>query len=342
MKNIFKTLLVTISVLLMNTSCNNESTIIRPSAQGAAYEMFVICAQPKWEGEIGDTLRNILEAPIPMLNQIEPHFDLSRVNPSSYEKLVRRHRNQIVINTGKKYKAASMGVQYDIYAAPQIIVTITAPNDSILTNYIWQNRKELLQVFMMAERDREIKINKTHYTKQIDLDIQAKFNFSMKIPKGYAIRIEDEGVMWLTNENPLGSVGIVIYEYPYTDVNDLKLKNIVEKRNKFTSIIQGTVEGTYMTTAEIEPDIRYTRVHNRAWAEVHGFWDLKNDFMGGPFVSYSTIDKRTKKVICIDGYVQAEGKDKRNAIRKLEHLIYTVTFPDASKESTITDSQKTK
>ncbi len=45
------------------------------------------------------------------------------------------------------------------------------------------------------------------------------------------------------------------------------------------------------------------KIGDRTWAELRGFWDVENDFMGGPFVSYSTLDEATGRVLTIDGYV---------------------------------------
>lgn len=59
-----------------------------------------------------------------------------------------------------------------------------------------------------------------------------------------------------------------------------------------------------MTTAEVyEPDLRTFRLEGRLWIELRGFWDVKNDFMGGPFVSYTTVDTTTDRVFTVDCYV---------------------------------------
>lgn len=342
MRKALQFFIIIISILSIQ-SCKDQAPKTKPASQGALYEMFVVCSQPMWDSEVGDTLRRILGSPVPMLNQTEPHFDLLRINPVAYTNLVPRHRNQIIIKSGDKDTIPSMSVQYDVFSDPQIIVTVTAANDSILTDYLWQNHKELLQVFMMAERDREVEINERHFVAQLRKEIQTKFGFSIKLPQGFSIKKEANEFMWISNEYPLSSLGIAIYEYPYTGKDDLKLKNIVEKRNKYVALIPGQNKGTHMITADIEPDIKYKKIHNRAWAEVRGFWEVSEDFMGGTFVSFTTIDKENQRVICIDCYVYSPGKAKRNFMRQLENLIYTVNFPDGSKEvATLSDSTKTK
>ena len=60
----------------------------RINAQGAPYELIVVCDQPEWQGALGDTLRSILTEPVAGLNQREPLFDVLRVLPSGFENLV--------------------------------------------------------------------------------------------------------------------------------------------------------------------------------------------------------------------------------------------------------------
>ena len=61
-------------------------------------------------------------------------------------------------------------------------------------------------------------------------------------------------------------------------------------------------------------------------AELRGLWKIENDFMGGPFVNLSIIDLLKKRVICLDGFVYAPSKNKRNLLRQMEAMIYSVEF----------------
>ena len=59
-------------------------------------------------------------------------------------------------------------------------------------------------------------------------------------------------------------------------------------------------------------------------AELRGLWKLEKGFMGGPFVSHTTIDTVYNRVVTIDGYVFAPNRDKRNLIRQVEAIINTL------------------
>ena len=85
-----------------------------------------------------------------------------------------------------------------------------------------------------------------------------------------------------------------------------------------------------ITSDAFEPGYRIFRLEGRLWCEMRGFWDVHGDFMGGPFVSFSTVDTATNRVFTLDCYVYAPDLNKprkRNYLRGLEHLLYTVTFP---------------
>ena len=99
----------------------------RINAQGAPYELIVVCDQPEWQGALGDTLRSILTEPVAGLNQREPLFDVLRVLPSGFENLVTRHRNVLQVLVDAEVEEPAAAVQYDLYAQPQIVVTLQGP-----------------------------------------------------------------------------------------------------------------------------------------------------------------------------------------------------------------------
>ena len=70
------------------------------------------------------------------------------------------------------------------------------------------------------------------------------------------------------------------------------------------------------------------RINGRSWIELRGLWEVENDFMGGPFVSYTTLDERTNRLITLDCYVYSPKYGKRNYLRALEHLVYVISFPE--------------
>ena len=60
---------------------------------------------------------------------------------------------------------------------------------------------------------------------------------------------------------------------------------------------------------------------------MRGLWKVQNDFMGGPFVSLTVLDPSKKRVVTVEGNVYAPKNNKRNYIRQLEAMIYSLEFP---------------
>ena len=153
----------------------------------------------------------------------------------------------------------------------------------------------------------------------------------IKVPKGYVLAKQTDDFLWARYEYPTASQGFFVYSYPYEGPESLTLDALIKARNKFAALIPGPSDGSYMITSDaFEPDYRLFRLEGRLWCELRGFWDVEGDFMGGPFVSYTTVDTETNRVFTLDGYVYAPDLNKprkRNYIRGIEHLLYTIHFP---------------
>ena len=75
------------------------------------------------------------------------------------------------------------------------------------------------------------------------------------------------------------------------------------------------------------PQLKVVEINGRKWIELRGFWDVENDFMGGPFVSYTTIDAASGNIVTLDCYVHSPKYGKRNFLRPLEHLVHLIKIP---------------
>lgn len=330
MKTLFRIALASALIALL-TGCDAFRILSqskRKTAQGRPYELIVVCPQREWEGEVGDTLRAIFTAPVPYLNQTEPLFDVLRVLPKSFSGIVADHRNILKVVEDRSLTQTSVAVQYDVTAEPQIVLTLQGPDDRALINYLSEHRAEVVQVLESAERNRAIKNAESFGNPLIQSAIQKTFGVEMDIPKVYTLAAEEPDFIWARNEYPTASQGFFIYSYPYTGSQSLSAEALLAARNKFAARIPGPTDGSYMTTSEVfPPDYHIFRLEGRLWCELRGFWDVSGDFMGGPFVSYTTIDTQTNRVFTIDGYVFSPKLHKRNFVRGIEDLLYLVKFP---------------
>ncbi|MFI3306683.1 MAG: DUF4837 family protein [Rikenellaceae bacterium] len=329
MKKIASTLIL-FATILAAVSCDAFRTVAdnKVNSQGAPYELIVVCDQPEWEGALGDTLRSVFTAPIPYLPQTEPLFDVLRVTERGFSKLVTRHRNIFKTLVVPTIDSASVIVQYDLLATPQIVLTLQGGSVEAVTECLSENRGAIVSALEGAERDRAIDYANKFNVASLEKIISDKFHFDMKIPAGYTLRNEGEDFVWMSYEYPTASQGVVVYSYPAVNgVRSLAEEDLLAARNKYVAKIPGPVDGSYMTTFdEFAPDYRLYRLEGRLWAEMRGLWEVEGDFMGGPFVSYSTLNTQNGEIVTIDCYVFSPKLGKRNFMRGVEHLIHNVEF----------------
>lgn len=314
-------------------SKNNKAT------QGSPYELLLVCNNTEWEGEVGQTLRSLLEQPVPMLNQREPMFNVLRVTANDFRNLLLQHRNILKVVVSQKAPRTSIVAQYDVEAAPQIVLTLQGPTQQAMVEYLQQNGESLLQVLEMAERDRTIRYAEKYANLDLSKIIGSTIGVDFRVPKGYVLRSQSEDFVWASHEYPTASQGFFIYRYPYHGKGTLSVEYLVSMRNKFAKRIPGPSDGSYMITVEEIPDAdgvhttpllpqhRVLDIKGRKWIELRGFWDVENDFMGGPFVSFSTIDETSGSIVTLDCYVHSPKYGKRNFLRPLEHLVHLIKIP---------------
>ncbi len=330
MKKIITLLIALVAITSISCDALHTVTSNSVSSQGSPYELIVVCDQREWDSPLGSTLRNMFDAEIPYLAQSEPYFSMFRVTQQSYNNLILKHRNIVVVNVNATIQEPAIVVQYNQHATPQIVMTMQGGSIESLTEYITENRDMVMQVLEKAERDRDIAYGEKFSVEMLDKLIDKKFDIGIKIPKGYTLRNELDDFVWLSYEFPTASQGLFMYSYPSQGNSSLKLGALVEARNRYAALIPGPSDGSYMSTyMEVDPEYRIFRLNGRLWAEMRGLWRVEGDYMGGPFVSYSTIDVRTNRVLTLDCYVYSPKLGKRNFLRSVEHILYNVNIPTA-------------
>lgn len=339
-KKIVFNAVVAAAVVLMAAGCKAFRTGSEYTATGNPYEVIVVCAQPQWQSELGDTLQAVLKQPVAELPKYEPMFNVMRILPNNFKSLVERHRNIVNVLVRDDIKEPSISVQYDVTAKPQVFVTIKGPDNASTADYVARNQDNLLYVLEKAERDRAVAYAEKYYSPQLEELIRTTFGVEMYVPDNFKLRTKSDDMVWISQEFPTASQGFFIYKYPYTGPDALKADALVKARNAFASRIPGPVDGSYMITVDkiadesgenyipFTSEYRTMRIGDRPWVEMYGLWDVEHYFMGGPYVSYTTVNKQSGEVITVDCYIYSPKVDKRNMLRELQHMIYLIDFPE--------------
>ena len=87
------------------------------------------------------------------------------------------------------------------------------------------------------------------------------------------------------------------------------------------------IDNSYMTISNYQmPQMKWMRYKKMDFAEIRGFWEVQNDFMGGPFVAHIFYDKKTNNLLVLEGFVYSPRYDKRNYLRQVESIIYSFSW----------------
>ena len=227
----------------------------------------------------------------------------------------------------KNMHEPKMIVQKDVWAEPQIVINVVAPDESSLVDLI--NEKGDLLVDRILKKDIERYGNNYKKYEQIGMadNLEKKFGIRLTIPQGYSLDLDTTNFSWIESRGRGDAIqGILIYTYDKPDV-DLTTPYLFAKRTEFTKrFVPGPNRGSYMAVErEATPYRREITVNGVDVIELRGLWKVENDFMGGPFISFTMVDKN--KVITADAFVYAPQFDKRDYLRQLEAILNSIQMP---------------
>ncbi len=317
-----------LSFVILITSCANKEQnmkFLMPSISGKAGDVLVVLEKDLWEGSLGNTVRSTLAAEYPFLPQREPIFTLYSTPNSAFKGAFLVHRNNIIFNIGDQFSENKVIYEKDAWASPQTIVRISAATPEDAIKVFEDNKDNIIGMLEKAERDRIIDLSKKYENIELGKLVSQKIGGSPYFPKGYSLKMSTSNFTWISNENTYVNQGVFVYTYPYTGEYDLSLASIIAKRNEILRAnVPGMRANSYMTTTnDISPEMKWLEYNGKKFAEVRGLWELKGDYMGGPFISHVFIDSEKYRIVVVEGFVYAPKFYKRNYLRQVEAIIYS-------------------
>jgi hypothetical protein len=133
--------------------------------------------------------------------------------------------------------------------------------------------------------------------------------------------------IWLKSEITSGNNSLIIYQIPWKSIRpNYAVNDIVKIRDSVGQLwIHGSAPGTKMVTEEAySPYFSKTTLLGNKTYETKGTWQMKNDFMSGPFISYAIFDKAHRRILVLEGFCYAPSKEKRDLMFELESIIKSI------------------
>lgn len=319
-----------IAFTILITSCkdNNKSALL-PNVTGKSGEVVLVIEADQWNSNVGIAFRKILSQEYPALPQQEPMFDLVHIPYSAFSNIFKTHRNVVFAKIDKELHEPKILVQDNIWANPQIVVNVLAPDASSLEALILEKGDLIVDRILKKEMERYAANYKKYEQIGVADRIENKFGIRLTVPRGYSIDVDTTDFLWIENRGRGDLVqGILIYSYDKPQV-ELTSDYLFAKRTQFTKkYVPGPTDGSYMAVeTEASPFRREIKVNNIDVIELRNLWKVENDFMGGPFISFAMINKQKNKVINVDGFIYAPHLDKRDYLRQVEAILNSVQMP---------------
>ena len=293
-----------------------------------------------------DLIKATMGADMAGLPQMEPYFVLTQVAMGQFDDYLKPTRNILIIDINpQKYTQVQAKRARDSWAKPQAVYRLQAPNDEQLVKYWLEHGEQIRDWFVREELARQIRFYRANTNKDARAKLQAQ-GYDMLIPEDF-ITIKNEQltidndinveVLWTCNNKGPMRRDIIVYSYPYTAQDQFSNTAICTMRDEVLGkLVSAQVEGSYMGT-----EYRYFPPDSRAVQplsgkdvgfyaiETRGLWKIiDGEAMGGPFVSLTRLDQVNGRVVTAEAFLFASGQKKRNALRQLEAILYTLEMPN--------------
>ncbi len=327
----------------------------KPVAYGEVNTILIVMDEEMWKGPVGDTLNDYYSSAFIILPQPEPIFDLWHFTPEEYlSQPVRREASdylivanladatspatKLVLNAigeenarrAKEDPAYNTAIVREKYAEGQLIVYQFAYSQDALMANIAKNFPAVAKKF----RDADVKrVEASIYLDGDNLKaadvVQEKLGVKIRLPKDYIVASTKDDVLWLRKETGKLSSNIMLRKLPYTAQHQLTKAGIKALQDSIgRKYVSSQISNTYMRINDVDLPmfVDAKTIDNKYALEARGIWEMENDYMGGPFISYLIHNPDKNELVFALGFVYAPGEDKRNWMQYLEYILNTINF----------------
>lgn len=310
-------------VLVVGCKKGKEEEPYKGESSGVINNVSVIIDNELWNSPVGDSIRYVLAAEVEGLTHAEPLFNINQYPTNIFKGFMKNSRNIVIVAEGKEDVFA---IEQDRFAKPQNVVFVNGTSKEAIIKLFKKNGDAIvrsIQRMEVKERQKRIKKSPLNTDK-----IKKELGLTLSIPTAYDYAMEREKFFWLKKEIPSGNSSVLIYEVPIHKIDNdtTEIANIITVRDSIgKQHIHGTLDNTYMgTEVAYAPYFYEIDFKERPTYLTKGSWELRNDFMAGPFINYAIKDEKNNRYVVVEGFVYAPSKPKRDLMQELESIILSV------------------
>ena len=301
-----------------------KNTPYLPQSSGNINNVSIVMKEKEWESRLGESTRNIVGDIYQGLPIDEPNFKFFNISPKQFNGFLRHSRNILYFqkDTTNKFR-----IYKNLYSKPQLFFLIQGEDEDILINYLIENKPLIINTIKEGERKEKIRRIKKSPSKSNVL--RKKMRINLVYPSVYKKVKDTFNFIWLEKQILKGTLNIISYRLPLNTISDPpKLIDVIRIRDSIGKInIPGRLEGTYMITEkDYRPYFYKLNMGGKIIFETKGMWEVKNDFMGGPFINYILKDKKSNEWVIVEGFAFAPSVSKRDYMFELNSILSTVSI----------------
>jgi hypothetical protein len=351
--------------VLLFWSCDSEegsgSSSNKPKSRGAIGEIVVAIDSIKWQGPVGQAVREVFGGSIPGLIRDENFYDLRKVDPRAMNKVLKLSTNIIYVTTFDDKKGGSQMVNAmftkeskdkaaadptlfmlrnaDEFAQDQEVIYLFGNTEEELVRNLEKNKRQLQNLFQVKERNRMQKVILSRKSSEANIAGQ-KLGLHLNVPISYQIAKTENNFLWLrqpTISTSRPDISVFFYSTDYTSELQTFPDSIVALRERITKQhIYGDPNNrnSFLITERLDPSPVFTnfRINDNFAVEMRGGWKTNNLSMGGSFLAYIMVDAAQGKLYYMEGFVYYPNEAHRESIREIETiLLATELLPPQTK-----------
>ena len=295
-----------------------------PDSSGNLNAVTVVMPTTDWDGALGKAVREQMRPIYEGLPIDEPQYDLLYTSSSQFTGFSRHSRNILLF---KKDSIARFQLFENAFARPQIVAQISGEDAEVMQEFLKENTSLILRTF--AENERKEKLRRIGKSPTKDTDFKDKFGLQLTYPTAYTTVKDTVNFLWVEKKIQKGSMNLIAYTLPSFDPKkSTLLDHITNLRDSIGKVyIPGRLPGSHMITEKAYlPYIYSTQLDDRKAFLTKGMWEVKEDFMAGPFVQYIVEDTAQGRWVVLEGFCFAPSVSKRDAMFELQTILSSTTF----------------
>ncbi|WP_299213894.1 DUF4837 family protein [uncultured Dokdonia sp.] len=323
-----KKLLVAILFLGVLVSC--EKTSKKSTLEGSignTNELKIVMDKDLWQGNVGDTLRSTLAAPVDGLPREEPLFTLDQITPDKFIGYVSKSRIFLTIKLGEP---SLFSIEEDVTARQQTGITISGENEDAIIALIKKHEDEMIKAF----KDRELAAIQMRIGKSLENtdSLKSTFGITMRFPTAYDYTKREKNFFWMDKDiKRSGNMNITVYEVPLQaiDKDTFSVARIVRMRDSVSGANISLNQGRFQTERSFSPQLFETEIDGHFAWEMKGTWEVREGrLMVGPFLNYAIRDEKNNRYVVVEGFIFSPSLDQRDNMFELEAILRSTRFLD--------------